>query len=169
MALYVLVPRGKIIVANRPWCTYTVLLVRPEIFALPTVALATPHQRTATHVVPAVPVKTLFLRVRTILIVHPELRVQLVQRIISAQYRVAVLLSGCWFSAVREFPRVHVGRGIVLNVLYVSTAFEHQDLQSFFSQLLCCPAAGNSGADNNRVIVHFIFCHCNWGYCINSL
>src|SRR6056300_1071276 len=69
-----------------------------------------------------------------------------------------LLRRGC-LSSVRKFPGIFIRVGVIFNVLYVLPALQHQDLQSLFCEFFCGPASGNPGANNDRIIMHFVFCH----------
>src|SRR4029077_124695 len=93
MRFDVVVPRRDILVANRPVRGDALFRVRLEVEVAVTIALTSPHQRSAAHVVAAEPVEALNLCIWRILIGRPPIEVLLVQRIVALEDRVLRLLS----------------------------------------------------------------------------
>src|SRR5262245_945019 len=62
-------------------------------------------------------------------------------------------------AAVRQLPRCHVRRGVILDVLHIAAALEHQRLEAVVTKLLRGPTAGNSGADDDGVVRLIGSCH----------
>ena len=153
VALDVVVPRRKLGVAQRPIDGDAFARVRFEIEVAPAIALPSPQQRAAADVIAAIPIEALDLGVRRILLVDPPIEVALVQRVVAAQDAVRLLHRIRAPAAVRVLPRALVGIHVVLGVLDVLAALEQEHGQPFLRELLRRPAAGYTGADDDRVVI----------------
>src|SRR5690606_18109811 len=72
------VPRGNILVPDRPVYRNTLSEIGLKVEVAMSVALAAPGERTAAYLIPAIPVESLYLDVRTFLLVDPKVEVLLV-------------------------------------------------------------------------------------------
>ena len=93
--------------------------------------------------VATVPVETFGLGVGAILVLDPVIKVDLVERLISFEYRIFFnhLLGAS--AAVRKLPGTFRSVHIIFYMLNVFTSLEHDHFQSFFCKLFCRPAAAD--------------------------
>ena len=138
------VPRVDVLVANRPVDRDAVFRIRFEVQITVSIALSAPHQRTASDVVTAIPVEALRFCIRRILVAGPPVEIFLVQRIVALEDGVFRFHGLGVATAMRILPRAFLRVGVVLHMLDVLTALEHQNLQSLFGQVFGGPAARNA-------------------------
>src|SRR5215472_6989002 len=84
---------------------------------------------------------------------HEEVRSGLIATRGARDERILLLILPAAVAAQREFPPGEVHGGIVLDVLDVPPALQHEGLQAFLAQLLGSPAAADAAADNDGVIL----------------
>src|SRR5690606_474589 len=108
------------------------------------VALPPPHERPPAYLVSAIPIETLHFNIRAFLLVHPEIEIFFVQRVIPAENGLVFYHLLRPAAAMRKFPGMFGRRGIIFHVLHVATPLQHNGLQTFFGQLLRSPAPADS-------------------------
>src|SRR5690606_22785900 len=123
-----------------PIGSMAIFQVSLEIEVAVPIALASPHQRTPPHVVPAIPVETFYLNIGAFFFIDPEIEVFFIQRVIPAEYRVIFDHLLRTSTTVGEIPRVFGRRRIILHMLYITTPLQHDGLEPFLGQLFCSPA-----------------------------
>ena len=151
MPFDVVVPRREVGVANRPVDRDAVLRVRLEIEIAEAIALSSPRERPSADVIAAIPVEALDLGVGRVFLRYPPVEILLVQRIVALQDRIKFDHLARPATAMRILPRRFARVRVVLAVLDVLAAFEHQDAQATLGQLFGGPAPGDAGADDDRV------------------
>jgi hypothetical protein len=158
-ALDVGIPRGDVVVADRPVDAIALPFGRGEFVLAPALAAAPPDQRPAADLIAAEPVEGPFLHVGVFVVLDEEVRVVLAGDL--AHERVGFGQLAWQDAAMRQLPRSQVGGGVVLDVGDVAAALQHQRFQPLLAQLLGRPAAGNAGADDDGVEGVFGGCaHC---------
>ena len=105
MPLDVVVPRRELRVANGPIDRDAVAHVAFEIEIAPAITLPSPQQGAAADVIAAIPVETLDLGVRRLLLVGPPVRLSLGQRIVALQDRIRLFQRVRAAAAMRVLPR----------------------------------------------------------------
>src|SRR5437879_5496885 len=154
-ALHVAVPGCHVGVADRPVDAMAVAQVRLEIQVAPAVHLAPPNQRLPADLVPLNPGERLVLDVGIAVILNEEVLHRFVEL---ARARLDRVLLGALRPhrqprvAQRELPAGLVLRDVVLAVLDVATALDHQRLEPLLGELLRGPAARDAGPDYDRVV-----------------
>ncbi len=151
VAFDLVVPRREVCVANRPVDRDAVLRVRLEIEIAQAIALTSPRERPSADVIAAIPVEALDLGVRRVFLRHPPVEILLVQRIVALQDRIPFDHLARAATAMRILPRRFARVRVILPVLDVLAAFEHQHAQAALRQLFGGPAPGDAGADDDRV------------------
>ena len=152
--LHVVVPGGEVPIADRPVRAVAVPSVGAEVQVAPAVALPSPQERPPADDAGANPQELLGSfadRVGVLDVVDEELAGPLVARGGAA-------LDGLAFRLVLAVPEPPVGHLPGRRVLAVvalgddgRTGLQHQRLQTLLGQLLRRPAAGDAGADDDRV------------------
>src|SRR5437763_14852269 len=101
--------------------------------------------------VPTVPVEALYFGVRRVFVGRPPVEILFVEWVVSLENRIGVFHRFGATAAMWVLPgpllRVH----IVFDVLDVLAALEQQHAETFFAELLRCPAPRDAGAYDNRV------------------
>jgi hypothetical protein len=62
-----------------------------------------------------------------------------------------------YLSGVFEFPWIHIGGRVILEMLYFPAAFQQKSLQPFFAKFFGCPTAAHAGANYNGVETVAVF------------
>src|SRR5690349_15807448 len=96
-----------------------------KIKIAPPVALTAPHQRAAANVVSAYPPELLYLVVRVFNIIDKELFRNLIVSITFALDGTVLFIFFGAVIMVRQLPDVLFCSGVVFNVFYISTPFQH--------------------------------------------
>src|SRR5688572_16005283 len=152
------VPWCKIFIPDRPIDSNAIFCIGFKICFAPAIALTAPHERTATHMITAKPVKSFCLRIRIVFITCPEMKISFIQRIISFQKRIISDHLLCSLATVRILPYGFIGLLIIFSVLNIKASFKHNNLKPFFSKLLSCPATTNTRANYDRIKC-VVVCH----------
>src|SRR5882724_11807219 len=112
--LYMVVPRGQVVVTNGPVDGDAVARIRLEIHRAPPVALAAPRDRTTADLIAAYPVEPLLFDVGIIQFIDEPMLGRLRAHVAgSRRDRLMAKIFGRGAPAVRQFPRVEQGRRIV--------------------------------------------------------
>src|SRR6266513_856605 len=154
-ALDVVVPGSQVLVADGPVDTVPVAQIGPEVEVAPTPAQPAPDQTAPAELVAADPAERLAVGrdVGVFSIVYEKVPGRLAERVVLALNRVVALVQRLLApAAVRQLPGLQPLRDVVLPVLHVAAALEHERLEPFLAQLLGGPAAGDTGADDDRVV-----------------
>jgi hypothetical protein len=129
----IVIPGLDVGIPDRPVDAMSVLAIGAEIDIAPTIALTSPHQGPASHMIAPDPVKRLYLVIGILLIVYEKMRRYLI-------IGIALTLDGAILSVrivtvitVRQLPGVLGGIVIVLYMYYVASPFQDEGLQSFFT------------------------------------
>ena len=102
------------------------------------------------------PMQAIFYRI--LLIIYKKMFAGSVKVVFPALNRVLLFFFFGKIAPVFKIPGSHKCRGIVLAVLNVPSALQHERGQSFLCQFLGGPAAGNAGAYDYRIEL-VILCH----------
>ena len=117
----------------------------------PALAGASPDDRLAADLVAADPIERLLLHVRVIPVLDEEVHGVFTVTGRLADQRVLLENLARHRAAMRQFPRIEVHRGIVLDVDYIPAPLEDQRLESLLAQLLRRPTTGNARPDDDGV------------------
>ena len=147
------IPGGDIRITQRPVHSEAFLRIGFKVQITPAINLPTPHDRAPTDMPASDPGKGLvgIVVVGVLPIVHEEFRAPLIAR---PGQRLNRLL----FAELAQISVTPIREGVRLHVLHIVSGWhdrrpslKHQGSQAFLRQLLGGPAAGNSGADHDRV------------------
>ena len=153
-AFDMVVPGGEVGIADRPVDADPFLGVGLEVEIAPAIALPAPGDRPAADMIPADPVEAVHLGVGMLVILHEPVVPLIVDGVACAGLLLVMLLDLVLRGAaarIAEIPRVLVEGRIVLAMLHLPAAFEHQRLQALFAELLGRPPAGDAAADDDRI------------------
>src|SRR6185436_13967042 len=151
----VVIPGSDVVVTNGPVDAMSIPLVLFEIDRAPARRSAPPHERFAAEMIAADPPKRArgILAVRLFGILDPELLGRLAERITRTLDRVVAFVA----LAIAELAEGELPGGLVLAEVVGRSdrapPLEQQHLQALLGELLCGPASGNAGANNDRVVV----------------
>ena len=137
----VVIPRRDVSVAYRPVSSYAFSGVGFKIQVAQAETMPRPHQRLAAGLIAAHPVEWLDLVIRMVAVFDEKMLGVLFEIEDVFLNEILFLILDGQFVAVRQFPRVFIGRRVILDMFDVAASFEHQRLQSFFGQLLGRPSA----------------------------
>jgi hypothetical protein len=151
-AFHVTVPGGQVRVADGPVDGEPVAGRGLELVVAPPLRLPGPDEGFAAHLVAANPVEGLFLHVGVFLVLHEKVFGGLLEGVAATHHGIFGLHVEGKPAAVREVPGVFGGSGIILDVLHVPAAFEHQRFEAFFAKFLGRPAAADARADHNGIV-----------------
>src|SRR5512138_3986151 len=103
--------------------------------------------------VSTIPVEPLDLGVWAVLVGCPPGEVLLVERVVTLEHRVQLFHRFGAAATMRVLPRAFRRVDVVLDVLDVLAALQHQHAEPLFGELLGGPPAGDAGAYHDRVVV----------------
>src|SRR5438876_8501285 len=154
-ALDVAVPGREIPVANRPIHAVAVAQVGLEVEVAPSPAQPPPDETAPAQLVAADPAERFVVgrNVRMLPVIDEEVPRGLPERVILALDRIIALVELLLAEAtVRELPGLPPLRHVVLAVLHVAAALEHEGPQPLLAELLGGPAPGDAGAHDDGVV-----------------
>ena len=153
-SLDVRVPRRDIGIPNGPIVAVTITGIRLEIEVAPAVDLPAPGNRPSAHLAAPKPAERSVRRIRVgiFMILDEELVSQLITRITLALHRMVTLEQRAITPAAEvHLVRLHMFHEILLWIDR-PTRFEHERPEAALTELLCGPAAGDTGAHDNGVV-----------------
>src|ERR1700743_1911430 len=146
----IIIPGSDILVSDRPIDGNTFLCIRFKIHVTPAIALSSPGERAAANLVASYPVKRVSLDVRMVLIVYKKLLVPFI--ICETLNRVLFSVPVRILKPVSKIQWIQHGSGIVLYMLDLSSALQHQCFYTFFTNLFCRPAAADARTDDDGIV-----------------
>src|SRR5688572_6892951 len=127
-----------------------------EVQIAPPQAPSSPQQAASTKVISANPAEILpaaFADIGMLAVVDEEMLRRLAERVVPALNRIVARVElGLTASAILELPRLEPFGDVVLPMLHVPPALDHQRAQPALAELLGGEAAGDPRADNDRVV-----------------
>jgi hypothetical protein len=102
-------------------------------------------------VVPSYPIEWFDLIVRVFGIIHEKFLRDFVEGVAFRLDGRSLFIVLCGAVAMIEFPGIFFSAHVIADVFHIPAAFEHQGLQSFFTEFFGGPASGDAGADHNGV------------------
>src|SRR5690242_3272457 len=147
-------PRRHVLVADRPVDSDSFLQIRFVVEIAPAEDAASPHDRLATDLPPANPRKRFAVgsRIRIVEIVDEEFARVLVTRTALALHRLVALYPIPLTHAAIALLIRHDMLDVIDRRIDRSSRFQDYRLESVLGQLLCSPASGNPGSDDDRIV-----------------
>ena len=144
------IPRREFVVSDRPLAE-AVAGRALEIKAAPALRLAGPDEGFAADLIAANPVEGPVLHVGVLVVFDEEVRGGFVEGV--AFFRDGIRGGdGAWgLVAVREIPRVFQRGRIIVAVLHLPAALQHEGAQAGLAEFLRRPAAADAGTDDDRI------------------
>jgi hypothetical protein len=156
VTLDVAVPWLDVSIPDRPVYAIPVLQVRLEIEVAPPVGLAAPDERASSHLVPLNPGERLLLDIGMLAVLLKEMDASL-DELTGARLNLIVLGErALWRDAPlahRELEVPLVLGDVILLMLDVASALEHERAKAFLAQLLGGPSPADAGAHDDGVVL----------------
>src|SRR5580658_10429438 len=122
--LHMRIPGGYVIIPDRPGDAITKTFGVDEFIFTPSLTGASPGKRLPTYLVSPYPFERLFLNIRMILVPDKKMRSRFINPVRLADERVVLQILSRHPEPVPEFPRCHIGSGIILDVRHVSASLK---------------------------------------------